>query len=95
MAVVTGHFAPSDADLVQGMLEVNHLVNQFRAIERSIEFRGVPGKERNGEHTFQVIFLGVVMNISCEARPRQLSHYDASNDARSRRGLCGRHSDVS
>ena len=63
--LLKGHFgSPLDpAQITQDMLQLNAFVNAFRAIERSIHFRGVEGRERNGEHTFQVGFMAKQMNL--------------------------------
>lgn len=62
--VITPEFggALSARQLAEDLLEMNAIINKFRAIERSIHYRGVEGRERNGEHAFQIAFLGVVMN---------------------------------
>lgn len=62
--VIKGDFGGSltAKQLANDLLEMNLICNRFRAIERSIHFRGVEGKERNGEHAFQLGFMGVVMN---------------------------------
>ena len=39
------------------LLDFLRLMDQFRAIERTIWFNGVEGKERNGEHSFQLAMV--------------------------------------
>jgi putative hydrolase of HD superfamily len=44
------------------LLRLTEFVNRFRAIERSIHFKGVEGRERNGEHAFQLGFTAKQIN---------------------------------
>lgn len=64
-SIVQAAFGPSldAAHVTDDMLRLNAFVNAFRAIERSIHFKGVEGRERNGEHTFQVGFMAKQMNL--------------------------------
>jgi putative hydrolase of HD superfamily len=52
----------SDKEIAHDLLRLNAFVNQFRAIERSIHYKGVEGRERNGEHAFQLSFMAKQIN---------------------------------
>lgn len=50
------------ASVAQSLLKLNEVTNRFRAKERRINFKGVEGWERNGEHSFQVGFMAKQIN---------------------------------
>jgi len=47
------------------IIEFVEFTNRFRSIERTIWFKGVEGRERNGEHTFQLSFTAKYVNHRC------------------------------
>jgi 5'-deoxynucleotidase YfbR-like HD superfamily hydrolase len=49
---------------VRAFLDLNAFINEFKAIERGVEFAGGTSKERNAEHTFQVVFIAWALNAS-------------------------------
>lgn len=53
----------SDRDVAHDLLRLNRFVNAFRSIERAIHYKGVEGRERNGEHAFQLGFVGKQINL--------------------------------
>lgn len=59
--VVRAQF-PAPREMAQHLLRLNRFTNRFRAIERSIHFKGVEGRERNGEHAFQLSFMAKQIN---------------------------------
>ncbi len=44
------------------LIKFVEFTNTFRAIERCIWFRNISGKERNGEHTFQIALVAWFIN---------------------------------
>lgn len=52
----------STKDIADDLLKLNEFTNRFRAKERRINFKGVEGWERNGEHTFQLGFMAKQTN---------------------------------
>jgi 5'-deoxynucleotidase YfbR-like HD superfamily hydrolase len=58
--VVKKGFGSSLQRTVDGLLQLNRFANRFKSTERGIEFEGLKlgGKERDAEHTWQVIFIG-------------------------------------
>lgn len=48
------------------LMEFVSFVNEFRAIERAIWFKGVEGKERDGEHCFQLALVVWFLNQRLE-----------------------------
>ena len=63
-AVIKGTFSKvSNKEIAHDLLRLNDFVNRFRAIERSIHFKGIEGRERNGEHAFQLGFIGKQINL--------------------------------
>jgi putative hydrolase of HD superfamily len=56
----TPRYIPAKAALSHELAELIRWVrftNEFRSIERLIWFKGVKGRERNGEHTYQLILV--------------------------------------
>jgi putative hydrolase of HD superfamily len=61
--VIKGQFGvPSNKEFAHDLLRLTEFVNRFRTIERSIHFKGVEGRERNGEHAFQLGFTAKQIN---------------------------------
>lgn len=58
--------APTPKELAHDLLHLNDFVNRFRAVQRSIYFKGVEGRERNGEHAFQLSFMAKQVNIRAQ-----------------------------
>jgi 5'-deoxynucleotidase YfbR-like HD superfamily hydrolase len=64
MTVIEGPFGGSlSRETLEAFLDLNTFINEFKAVERSIEFAGSPGVERNAEHTYQVEFLALTLDV--------------------------------
>ena len=52
------------------ILEFVKFTNLFRSVERVLWFSGVEGRERDGEHAFQLALVGWFINERCKLRLR-------------------------
>jgi putative hydrolase of HD superfamily len=53
---------PGSKEIARDLLRLNDFVNRFRSIERTIYYKGIKGRERNGEHVFQLSFMAKQIN---------------------------------
>lgn len=50
--------------VVGQFLDLNTFITQFKAVERGVEFAGATSKERNAEHTFQIMLQAWALNVA-------------------------------